>query len=320
MYPHRERGGGKEGEVRVSGLVFHTVTAFVLVISSTPVVTAAEPKLDIVFTGVVVYKKADSTPLAYKVIAPASSRHLAYVRFSPADYDQSSTLPPMPTSCTKPTQQYVVLENEGLIIEPEDAVVDPLGLAPGMAMEKVVSLKDLAGANAIFDPDYDQPTPTPNKVATQFVMDRGSLQHVAERELKPWYWEFSEYSKFLFLYNKKDYCGKRLCGISGIRLTLKLKDERPIRLVSTRDRARMLVLKVKTGSTTSITIGNSRKKDIICKGTPKKKPDGDFAHQFMMVKGIKRECIPFAGADCVHAVPIDDRSRGGSDCVGAQWP
>lgn len=309
--------------LRYTSLVTISIVLVTITVNAAPPSPPRGPELHIVFTGVVLYKKVDGTSLAYKVLAPDAPSHDAYVRFSPDDYESSSTLKPLPTRCANPQQQYVLLETEALTVDPPDAVTDQPPLGPATALDRIVNLKDLAGGDdAEFDADYDQPVPKPKKIATQFLIDRGTLLQVVEPSHKPWFWDFSQYSNFLGHYSKKEPCDVRLCGVSGIELTLNLKNGDPISLVSSRDRQRKLVLRSKSGNPISITIGNSRKRDIECKGTIKRKVDQDFEHHYMMLKKVARKCIPFpALEDCSKSapLPVSVISRGGSDCVGAQW-
>jgi hypothetical protein len=279
------------------------------------------PALHIAFTGVILYKRVDGSTLAYKVLAPDAASHIAYIRFSARDYQPTSTLRPSATSCSPGSFQYVELRNEGLTIEPRGAVTDQPPVGPPTALDAVVHLKDLSGGE--FNDEYDQPIPKPKKIATQFLIDRGQLLPDIEPGHEPWIWEFWEFSQNIFgTYSRRKKCDVELCGISGIDLRLNLRNGEPISFVSSRDPKRRLVLKSTDGKQISITIGNSRKKDIECKGKIEKKPDGDFEHHFMMVKNPARKCIPFPGIDCPKkpGAPSSMTSKGGSDCVGAQWP
>jgi hypothetical protein len=273
---------------------------------------------------VFLYKNMGGTNLAYKALAPDVAGHFGYVRFSPDNYDNSSTLKALPTECTATPQQYVKLKTEGLTIQPADAVVETPPATPQNALDRFVHLKALAGPDAQLNKDYDQSIPKENKIATQFLIDRGKLMPVIENIYTPWYWEFYEYSKNAFgKYSKAKYCDTKVCGVSGLQLTLQLKEDKPFQLVSSRDPQRRLTLKSKDGKPIEITIGNSRKDDVECRGQIEEEPDGDFAHHYVMVLKGKRKCIPFPGGECGKEgirPPFSLLSRGGSDCVGAQWP
>jgi hypothetical protein len=288
-----------------------------------PPSSPAGPKLVIDFTGSLLFRKLEGD-IGYKVIAPVHGSHTAYVRFSPENYDPSSTIkPPLKTDCKVEPQQYVVLKTEGLSIK-TDLVSDQPPAGPPNAFARVATLSDLAGGSGVeLNSEYDKPTPAEKKVATQFRIDRGSLRAVVEDGYVPWWWRFHEFSKDA---NgdivKGKYCGQEICGISAIQLTLQLKEDQPVTLVSSRDLQRILVLKSKDGKPIHITFGNSRKEDIECRGEIKHEPDPDFDHHYVMLKNVKRRCIPFPGTECGKdfASPNSPKSKGGSDCVGAQWP
>jgi hypothetical protein len=284
------------------------------------------PELHITFTGVLVYKKMDGANLAYKVLAPDAPSHEAYIRFAVEDYDPSSTLKPShaPFQCEGRNLQYVALDTDGLTIEPAAAVTDQPPLRPNMAFDQIAHLKALAGPDSEFDPDYDQATPKPSKVEAQFLLDRGSLEPVVEPGYDPIIWEFWGYKKTISGdIQKTTDCGLQLCGVSGVELTLHLKDNMPISLVSSRDPAkRRLVLKPAPGGAVAITIGNSRKDDILCQGMKQAKPDEDFLHNYKMLKKATQKCMPFPALECAKkkAPRTSMLSRGGSNCLGGQWP
>jgi hypothetical protein len=286
----------------------------------------AGPEFHISFTGVLLYKKIDGPNLGYKVIAPRAPSHEAYVRLAAADYDPSSTLKPSPPfECEGIQMRYVRLDSEALTIEPAAAVTDLPPLRAGTTFDRIAHLKTLAGQASEFDPDYDQDTPKPGKAETQFLMDRGSLETVVEPGYLPIMWEFWEYRNTPAGPVKTTDCRYGVCGVSGTDLTLHLRSgDTPFSLVSSRDPAgRRLVFRPAVGKNVAITIGNSRKVDILCNGMHHAKPDVDFIHTYGMVKKASRKCMPFPGmTDCraKNRPRISMTSRGGSDCIGAQWP
>jgi hypothetical protein len=327
MGPHLARG--ERREEGMSRLRYISLVGLFVVIVTEPATAAPpppSPELHITFTGVLVYKRMDGPDLAYKVLAPDAPSHSGYVRFAVADYQPSSTLKPSgnPFLCDGGRFQYVSLDADGLAIEPSDAVIDRPPLRAGTAFDRIAHLKTLAGANSELDPDYDQPAPKPHRIAAQFLLDRGSVEPVVEPGYQPVIWDFWGYRKTITgAIQKTTACGVQLCGTSGVDLTLHLKDNSPISLVSSKDPVkRRLVLKPADGKALSITIGNSRKDDIVCQGMKHPVPDEDFLHNYKMVRKATRECMPFPALECGKqpGPPVSITSRGGSNCLGSQWP
>ena len=274
------------------------------------------PELDIVFTGIVVFKAVPGTDPTYKVILPKSPHHYAYIRFPTSAYDESQTNLSLQHSfpCAGIQARYAVLVKDGLSLQPQEAIFDTK-LIPGKALDSLVHLGDLVPAGTKFDSEYDQDKPG-SKVAAQFDLRNGTLTPALEPGCDPFYWEFRE--------TETGKPVKTVCSGSGITAKIRIKkgQGKNVYLLSSQAGQR-LTLVLKDGETTTINIGNSRNADIACppgKSEPTKDPD--FMHHYQVLKDVQGKYIPYPTTSCKIKPPgeVSLLSSRGSNCIGSQWP
>jgi hypothetical protein len=274
------------------------------------------PELDIVFTGIVVFKEVPGTDPTYKVILPRSSQHYAYIRFPTSAYDESQTNLPLQHAfpCAGIQARYAVLVKDGLTLQPPGAIFDTK-VVPGNALDSLVHLRDLVPPGTDFDPEYDKEKPGA-KVAAQFDLRNGTLTPALEPGYDPYYWEFRETE------NAKPI--KAVCSGSGITAKIRIKQGqgKNVYILSSQASQR-LTLALRDGETTTINIGNSRNADIACPpGKSEPTVDPDFMNHYQVLKGIQGKYIPYPTTSCKVKPPgtVSLMSARGSNCIGSQWP
>jgi hypothetical protein len=270
------------------------------------------PELDIVFTGVVVFKEATSS--GYDIIMPRSQHHTAYIRFPTSAYDKNASNFPVsnPFSCGGVQARYAILTRDELTIQPSSAI-EGSGVDPGKALDSLPHLRPLVPPNTKPDPECNKPG---KKVAAQFDLRNGTLEPALEPETDPTLWEFKK--------TPSDPAVQTVCSGSGILAKIRIKagQGRNVSLVSTQA-AQKLALILKDREITTINIGNSRTGDISCPpGRIATDSDPDFKFHYQIFKDIPGDYIPYKKSACSFKAPADVviMSLRGSNCIGSQWP
>jgi hypothetical protein len=284
--------------------------------------SAGGDELSLTLTGVLVYKGEGKR---YTVIAPAGGAHTAFIRFPASSGVGTGFQPSGEFPCDKKQWRFVTLRY-GEQITIDSGVAAELSLAAGPVSDSLVHLKELSGSRSDLDDTGRARASAHAKPSARFLLDRGALTPVLEDDKKPRLWTFYEFDEET--QTKGDVCldskGKpiQVCGISGMRLTLPLRPgTRSVRLLSSKDKQRYVDLAVTAGIAEAVA-GNSRAEDIVCLGKKVEGPDEDFVHHYAVVTSNQHErpCIPYPEKACDRKAPIEIRSKGGSDCLGSQWP
>jgi hypothetical protein len=283
------------------------------------------PVLAITFAGVFVLKEEGA---GYRVILPnltASPQdphgnvlkpHIAYARFREDAYDPLATkgfkVSKVHCEMLKENDASIAFAGDALTIEPGgDVISGPV--THSQTIDYLVHLPRLVPTGTQFDGSYNQPTPTPSRVAAQFEITRGVFEPYAPAGRFVW----------TFLTEKLDKDAHvPLCAAPGITLELRIR-KGVTRVDLASSPSRKLALKMAPGATTLITIANSLAEDIKCPDKPLEAQDKHFALQYNLVRPTPADLyIPnYNPRLCATpAANTRNRSHGGSDCLGSQWP